>query len=62
MSDPRPKQLIHAEALMYYGKVKETLKIVANFEKKSLITSYEQLWVLLLKGFVYANKLNFMKF
>ncbi|MHA2324925.1 MAG: hypothetical protein ACXACB_05975, partial [Promethearchaeota archaeon] len=33
LSDSQPYELIHAEELMYDGKVEEALEIIINFEK-----------------------------
>ncbi|MHA1992713.1 MAG: tetratricopeptide repeat protein [Candidatus Hodarchaeales archaeon] len=54
MSDPRPEELIHAEELIYDGKVEEAYEIISNFEKTSELSSKDQLWLLLLKGLGYA--------
>lgn len=56
MSDPRPKELIHAEELRFNGKVEESLEIIRNFEQKPEINPEELLWALLLRGWVYAAK------
>ena len=53
MTDSRPEQLIHAEELIYNGKVEEALEIVINFEKMSKITPKDRLSALLLKGSIY---------
>ncbi len=54
MPDSRPKELIHAEELMYKGKLERTLNLITSFEKKGKKSSKEQLWILLLRGWVYA--------
>jgi len=53
MSDSRPEQLIHAEELMYNGKVEGAFEIVINFEKLGELTSKDRLSALLLKGNIY---------
>jgi tetratricopeptide (TPR) repeat protein len=54
MTDNRPKELIRAEELMYNGKVEEALEIVLNFEKRSELSTKDQLSALLLKGMIYS--------
>jgi tetratricopeptide (TPR) repeat protein len=54
MPDSRPKELIHAEELMYEGKLERTLNLITSFEKEGKKSSKEQLWILLLRGWVYA--------
>jgi hypothetical protein len=51
MSDPRPEELVPAEQLLDYGKEENALEIITNFEKKSVITPREQLWVLFFKRY-----------
>ncbi len=58
MSDPRPEILILAEKNIDNGKLEKALEIVTNFEKNSNITPKEQLWALLLRGFVHNYKLQ----
>ncbi|MHA2400961.1 MAG: tetratricopeptide repeat protein, partial [Promethearchaeota archaeon] len=53
MSDPKPEELIHAEELIFKGKVEEALEMVTNFEKRSDSTLKNQLSALLLKGNIY---------
>ena len=43
MSDPRPKELIHAEKLTFMGKVEESLEFIRNYEIKHGITPEERL-------------------
>ncbi|MFX0083936.1 MAG: hypothetical protein ACFE94_19495 [Candidatus Hodarchaeota archaeon] len=50
MSDPRPKELIHAEELMYNGKIEEALEIIYNFEKNFKPVTKQHLWALLSRG------------
>ena len=57
MSDPRTEELIPAEQLLDYGKEEDALEIITNFEKKSVITPREQLWVLFLRGMGSSIKL-----
>ena len=59
MSDPQPKELIHAEELIDNGRFEEALKLITDFENRSNITSKEQLWALLLRGLVYFYKQQF---
>ncbi len=56
MPDLRPEELILAEELIYNGKPDKALEIVVHFKKKSGITPKEQLWVLLLRGWVHVFK------
>ena len=57
MSDPRPEELVTAEKILDYGKEEDALEIITNFEKKSVITPREQLWVLFLRGMGSSIKL-----
>ncbi|MHA1992712.1 MAG: tetratricopeptide repeat protein [Candidatus Hodarchaeales archaeon] len=56
MSDPRSEELIYAESLIDNAKSDEALAIITDFEKSRELTSKEQLWTLLLKGAIYAQK------
>jgi len=61
MSDPRPEELIHAEELLYDGKVEEALEIVTNFEKKINLTPKNKLFSMILRGNIYASMYEFQK-
>lgn len=38
MSDPRPKELIHTEELLFIDKVEESLEIIRIYERKREIS------------------------
>ena len=59
MSDPRPEEIIQAEKLLDNGKIDDALEIIINFEKKNGINQNEQLWALLIRGWVNIYKLQF---
>jgi tetratricopeptide (TPR) repeat protein len=52
MSDPRPKELIHADQLVNEGKINEALEIIETFENRGDLTPGDQLWTLLLRGWI----------
>ena len=56
MSDPRPEEIIQAEKLLDNGKIDDALEIIINFEKKNGINQNEQLWALLIRGWVNIYK------
>ena len=59
MYDSRPEELIHAEKLMYSGKLEETLEIINNFEKIHNLSKKEQLRSLLLRGWISVFQVQF---
>jgi tetratricopeptide (TPR) repeat protein len=61
MSDFRPNELIHAEELMYNGKLEEVLEIIRNFERISELSPKDKLSTLLLKGNIYQLTHQFKK-
>ena len=61
MSDPRSKELINAENLMYNGSLREAYEIILDYENQSKPTPKDQLYSLLLKGWIYLYKQEYEK-
>ncbi|MFW9822316.1 MAG: tetratricopeptide repeat protein [Candidatus Thorarchaeota archaeon] len=54
--DQKPEKLLYAEKLLDNGDIKESLKIIVNYEKESRLTPKEKVWLLLLRGWIYQIK------
>ncbi|MHA2123598.1 MAG: tetratricopeptide repeat protein [Promethearchaeota archaeon] len=61
MSDPRPEEILQAEKLINQGKVEEALKIINNFEKKSIKNQKDQIAVLIIKGQIFVYQEQFIE-
>ena len=61
MLDSELKELIKASQLTGEGKLKEALKIISDFEKRSNISDHDLLLCKLLKGRIFSRTSQYLK-
>jgi tetratricopeptide (TPR) repeat protein len=59
MLESKSEELIHAEELIIDGKIEEANEIIKDIEVRSDLTSEDQLKLLILKGEIHANKMQY---